>query len=145
MRVLFAEDDSDIRTFVEMTLEGDHEVVSVANGAEALAAIRDQSFGAAVLDVMMPHVNGLDVVRAIRKNERLRDIPIVLLTAKVQEDDHIAGFEVGADRYLTKPFDPLTLLEFLDELGATPVHRRIEEREEQLRQARFLRTLQHRF
>lgn len=145
MRVLFAEDDRDIRAFVEMTLEGDHEVISVADGAEALAAIRDQGFEAAVLDVMMPQVNGLDVVRAIRKDERLRDIPIVLLTAKVQEDDHIAGFEVGADRYLTKPFEPLTLLEVLDELGAAPVHRRIEEREERLRQARFLRTLQHRF
>ncbi|HEX9889755.1 MAG TPA: response regulator [Nitriliruptorales bacterium] len=144
MRILIAEDDEDIRALLEVTLL-DHDVVSVGDGRAALPLIGSDRFEAAVLDVMMPEVDGLSVCRAIRRDERIRDIPIVMLTARVQEEDHIKGFEAGADRYLTKPFEPDDLTEILAELEAMPVQRRVADREERLRQARFLRQVEHRF
>jgi DNA-binding response OmpR family regulator len=144
VRVLVAEDDRDIRALIEISLL-DHDVVGVADGVEALDAIQAQGFDAAVLDVMMPEVDGLMVCRGIRNHDRLAGIPVVMLTAKVGEDDHIKAFEAGADGYMTKPFEPTDLVEMVELLAATPQQRRVDDRSEKLRQAQFLRQLQHRF
>lgn len=144
MRLLIAEDDADIRAFLEVALM-EHTLVTAEDGAVALQLLESHVVDAAVLDVMMPKTDGLTVCRAIRADARLRDIPIVMLTAKVSEDDHIKGYEAGADRYVTKPFDPEVLLDTLSELAGMHAQRRLEVREEELRQARFLRRLENRF
>lgn len=144
MRVLIAEDDGDVRALIEVALL-DHHLIMTNDGDEALDALQTEAVDAAVLDVMMPGTDGFNVCRAIRQNDRLKDIPVVMLTARVREDDHIKGFEAGADRYMTKPFEPDQLTDVLEELAGTPTERRQRERRDQLDQARFLRHLEQRF
>lgn len=110
-RVLVADDDSDIRELVRFKLEqAGHEVVTTADGDAALAAIRDQPPDLALLDIMMPRRNGIELVQEIRKNDDLTGLAVVLLTARAREQDVQHGFEVGADDYIVKPFSPRELL-----------------------------------
>ena len=108
--VLIAEDDTEIRTALEriLTYEG-YQVVAVADGATALEALSEHEPDAAVLDVMMPFVDGLAVCRRMR--ERGNQTPVLMLTARQEVPDRVAGLDAGADDYLPKPFD-------LDELLA---------------------------
>jgi len=109
-RVLVADDDRAIRESLGRALELEgYDVITVADGAAALSAVRDLPADVLVLDVMMPGVNGLDVCRVLRAD---RDrTPILMLTARTETPDRIAGLDAGADDYLPKPFD-------LDELLA---------------------------
>jgi two-component system response regulator MprA len=109
-RVLVADDDRAIRESLVRALELEgYVVISAADGAAALTLIRDETPDAVVLDVMMPSVDGLTVCRVLR-SERNR-IPILMLTARTETPDRVAGLDAGADDYLAKPFD-------LDELLA---------------------------
>lgn len=109
-RILIADDDLDIRELVEFKLTSlGHEVTAVSDGQAALAACRGRRPDLAVLDVMMPGVTGLEVVAAIRAEPGLADLPVILLTARAQEDDVSIGLEAGADDYVTKPFSPREL------------------------------------
>jgi len=106
-RIVIADDDVDIRELVEFKLSTlGHEVVSVADGAAAVAACQDQRPDLAVLDVMMQGMSGLEAVRLIRADASLADLPVILLTARAQESDVETGFNSGADDYITKPFSP---------------------------------------
>lgn len=109
-KVLIVDDEAHIRLLLEQTLdeldEHDVELLTAANGQEALDAVRDERPRMVLLDVMMPLVNGFDVCRTIKGDEALRDTFVLMLTAKGQELDRKAGEEVGADLYMTKPFDP---------------------------------------
>lgn len=108
--VLVADDDPLIRELIQFRLErSGYAVVMAADGDEALALARDRLPDLAVLDVMMPGLNGYEVTRRLRAEEATRRIPIILLTARVQEADVAQGFEAGADDYLTKPFSPQEL------------------------------------
>jgi two-component system response regulator MprA len=109
-RILIADDDRAIRESLcrVLALEG-YTVSAVTDGATALAAVRESSFDAALVDVMMPNVDGLTVCRVLRA-ERNR-LPILMLTARVETSDRVAGLDAGADDYLPKPFE-------LDELLA---------------------------
>ncbi|MDQ3937290.1 MAG: response regulator [Chloroflexota bacterium] len=113
--ILIADDEHHIRLLIEQTLEsfedeGD-ELVMAADGEEALRLAFDRRPRVVLLDVMMPKVNGFDVCRQL-KDEMGPDAPyIILLTAKGQAFDRQRGAEVGADRYMTKPFDPDELVE----------------------------------
>jgi CheY-like chemotaxis protein len=113
--VLIVDDEQHIRLLIEQTLEElldeGVELYTAADGDEALAAITAQRPDLVFLDVMMPGRSGLDVTRAVRADPALRGAHIVLLTAKGQAQDQEAGLAAGADRYLTKPFDPDALLE----------------------------------
>jgi two-component system response regulator MprA len=101
--VLVAEDDAAVRSAVVRVLELDgYRVQAVKDGRAALDALIDATPDAAVLDVMMPFVDGLTVCREIR--HRGNRVPILLLTAKVEVDDRVAGLDAGADDYLVKPF-----------------------------------------
>jgi len=102
-RVLVAEDDQGIREALERALrfEGYH-VRAVRDGAEALAAVADQTPDAVVLDVMMPNVDGLTVCRQLRRVHR--ELPILMLTARHEVADRVAGLDAGADDYLVKPY-----------------------------------------
>lgn len=109
-RILVADDDVDIRELVEFKLTTlGHDVVAVSDGLAAIDACHANRPDLAVLDVMMPGVSGLDAIRAIRADPRLKDLPVILLTARAQESDIETGFESGADDYITKPFSPREL------------------------------------
>ncbi len=112
--VLIVDDEQHIRLLIEQALEDltddGVELYTASDGEEALAVIEAQRPDLVFLDVMMPRRNGLDVCRAVRGDLGMSDPHIVLLTAKGQADDRQAGIDAGANRYLTKPFDPDELL-----------------------------------
>jgi two-component system response regulator MprA len=109
-RVLVVDDDPQLREALTRALElDDYRVATASNGAQALEAISAQRPDVVVLDVMMPYVGGLDVCRTLR--ERKDRLPILVLTARDEVGDRVAGLDAGADDYLTKPFA-------LDELRA---------------------------
>jgi DNA-binding response OmpR family regulator len=118
--VLIVDDEQHIRLLIEQTLEEltdeGVELYTASDGEEALAAIEAQSPDLVFLDVMMPRRNGLEVARAVREELGRTDTHIVLLTAKGQAVDREAGLAAGANRYLTKPFDPDELLAIAHEV-----------------------------
>jgi len=111
VRILVADDDEDIRDLVHFKLsQAGFDVHTVADGAAALSAIEAEPPALAILDVMMGGLSGVDVLRRIRENERLRNVAVLLLTARARDADVDAGFEAGADDYVAKPFSPRELL-----------------------------------
>jgi DNA-binding response OmpR family regulator len=104
-RVLVVEDDEHIRDLVllHLRLEG-LSPVAVGDGNEALRLARTEPFDAVVLDLMLPGLDGVTVCRAIRRDSRNTDVPILMLTARREEADKVLGLDSGADDYLTKPF-----------------------------------------
>jgi DNA-binding response OmpR family regulator len=108
--VLVADDDEDIVALVRLRLERAGLAVVVArDGESALAAARERRPRVAVLDVSMPGLDGLEVVRRLRADEATRGTGLILLTANAQEADVQRGFDAGADVYLKKPFSPAEL------------------------------------
>lgn len=118
-RILIAEDDDSLRALIRLTIEvGDLEIHEVADGEAALADALASRPQLVLLDWSMPGRSGLEVCRALRADARTSDATIVMITARAQEADRRASLEAGADRYLTKPFSPLELLDTLrDVLG----------------------------
>lgn len=113
-KLLIVDDEAHIRILIEQTLEElEDEGVSfftAENGEDALELIQKENPSLVFLDVMMPKMNGMEVCKRVKQDLGLKNIYIVLLTAKGQELDRQKGQEVGADLYMTKPFDPETLL-----------------------------------
>ena len=113
--ILIVDDEPHLRTLIHQTLEELEdegvELLTASNGEEALATIESVKPTLVFLDVMMPKLSGFDVCQRAKKVLGLTDVYIVLLTAKGQEFDRQKGIEVGADLYMTKPFDPDALLE----------------------------------
>ncbi|WP_309504805.1 MULTISPECIES: response regulator transcription factor [Nocardioides] len=108
--IVAADDDQDILRLIAFRLErSGYRVVIAHDGEEALNAVREHVPALAVLDVRMPKMDGYEVTRAIRADEATRDIPVILLTARVQDADVQRGFEAGADDYVRKPFSPQEL------------------------------------
>ena len=111
-KVLVVDDEPFICRSLSFVLrKDDYEVFEARDGEEALEVIRTEKPDLVFLDVMMPKMNGFDVVRAVRAEEHLADILIVLLTAKVQDADRQTGEDAGANDYMTKPFSPTKILE----------------------------------
>jgi PAS domain S-box-containing protein len=109
-RVLLVDDNADMREYVRKLLKARYEVIAVADGEAALAAIREKVPDLVLSDVMMPKLNGFDLLTQLRNNERTRSIPIVLLSARAGEESRLEGLEAGADDYLVKPFSARELL-----------------------------------
>src|SRR6476661_6572659 len=113
-KILIVDDEAHIRMLIEQTLEEledeDVSFFTAENGEQALQIIREENPQLVFLDVMMPKMNGMEVCRKVKKELGLKNVFIVLLTAKGQELDRQKGLEVGADLYMTKPFDPEVLL-----------------------------------
>jgi DNA-binding response OmpR family regulator len=108
--VLVADDDDDIRALVTFRLErAGYEVIEARDGEEALRLAVDLAPALAVLDVMMPKLDGYEVTTRLRQTAVTRRMPIILLTARVQESDITRGFDAGADDYIKKPFSPQEL------------------------------------
>ncbi|MCA9894174.1 MAG: response regulator transcription factor [Anaerolineae bacterium] len=107
-KILIADDEPQILNTVGAYLEKDgYTVISVRNGQEALYAFRHEKPDLVILDVMMPEMDGLQAARLIRKES---NVPLVFLTARVDEIDQIAGLELGADDYIAKPFSPRVVI-----------------------------------
>ncbi len=110
-RVLIVDDDRDIRTFVQVSLAlAGFDTIEAEDGLQAIDHAVNESPDIVVMDVMMPKLDGFTALRRMREDGRISHIPIILLTAKTQTTDKLAGFEAGADDYLTKPFDPPELV-----------------------------------
>jgi two-component system alkaline phosphatase synthesis response regulator PhoP len=113
-KILIVDDEAHIRMLIGQTLEELEdegvEFLTADNGQTALELIQSERPSLVFLDVMMPKMNGMDVCRNVKQDPALKDVYIIILTAKGQELDKQKGQEVGADIYLTKPFDPEVLL-----------------------------------
>ena len=118
-RVLVADDEPDVRYLVEFSLElAGFEVLVAGDGEEALRIAREESPDLVLLDWMMPKLDGLDVLSALRRDELTAGIPVVLLTARSSDQDTWDGWRAGADYFLTKPFDTSELTRYVDYLIA---------------------------
>ncbi len=110
-RVLVVDDESAIRDMIRFALErAEMTVDSAADAQEALLRISENRPDIILMDWMMPGVSGLELTRRLRKDAFTEDIPIIMLTAKVTEDDKVAGLEAGTDDYVVKPFSPRELM-----------------------------------
>ena len=106
--ILIVEDDTGIRDGIEIYLKTqDYQVFKAKDGIEGLEIIRDQKIHLAIIDVMMPRMDGIRMVEELRKEY---DFPVIMLSAKSEEVDKIMGLNMGADDYVTKPFQPMELL-----------------------------------
>lgn len=107
-RILIAEDDKDIAEVIKLYLENEgFQVVCAEDGQLAYEAVQKQKIDLAVVDIMLPKINGYELIKKIRENNNM---PIVILSAKNLDSDKILGLDLGADDYLTKPFNPLELI-----------------------------------
>ena len=134
VRILLADDNADMRNYVRRVLEPHWTVESVADGAAALAAARATRPNLIVADVMMPELDGFELLRALRADARTATIPIILLSARAGEEERVVGIQAGADDYLVKPFSARELT------ARVRAHLRMATmREEALRSERALR------
>jgi len=110
-KILVVDDEEDILELVRYNLarEG-YQVTGTLTGEDALRKVRSDSFDLIVLDLMLPGMDGLAFTKTLKNDSRLRSIPIIMLTAKGEESDIVAGLELGADDYITKPFSPKVMI-----------------------------------
>jgi len=111
IRVLVVDDEPDLLELVHYNLtKAGYDVACVMSGAEALTHVQTHTPDLILLDVLLPDVDGLEVCKALRRSPQTGRVPIVMLTARSEDADIVAGLELGADDYLTKPFSPRVLL-----------------------------------
>ena len=109
--ILIVDDEASIREMIVVALEmADYQCIEAANAQDAFIAIVDQRPDMILLDWMLPGTSGIELARRLKRNETTADIPIIMLTAKAEEDNKIQGLEVGADDYIIKPFSPRELV-----------------------------------
>jgi two-component system, OmpR family, phosphate regulon response regulator PhoB len=110
-KILIVEDEIDVAELLGHHLRGEgFSVEIVTNGRTAFAAVKTQPPALIVLDLMLPEISGLDLCRMIKSNPATRNVPIVMLSARIEEIDRVLGFELGADDYVVKPFSPRELV-----------------------------------
>jgi len=110
-KILVVDDEKDILDLIEYNLSNNGYIVSTAtNGELALDLIKKNNYDLIILDIMLPGKDGLDICKIIKADNEKSNIPVIMVTAKTEEIDRIAGFEIGADHYVTKPFSPRELL-----------------------------------
>lgn len=131
-RICVAEDDTDIRNVLAFTLlDGGHEVLAVRDGKAALDAVTEQSPDVLVLDLMLPEMDGYEVLKAMDAAGERDGTRVLIVSAKSDEKDLLKGFEHGADLYLTKPFDPREFLDAVSHLlEASPEELALKREEE---------------
>src|SRR4051812_41958218 len=113
--VLVADDDPDILTLVSLRLEkAGYDVVSAPDGRQAYDLVRERRPDAAILDVRMPEMDGLELIRSIRSDERSSDMFVIALSARVREANIAEGLQAGADHYMQKPFNGKQLVELIE-------------------------------
>ncbi len=121
VRVLVVDDDPVILKLLQVNFEMEgYLVTTAADGVKGLQAAREERPDVIISDVMMPHMNGLELVAALGADAMTGAIPVILLSARAQETDVNDGLHAGADDYVTKPFDPLELIDRVQQLLARP-------------------------
>ena len=116
-RILLVDDERDMVFAVKLQLEAEgFDVLTAADGQEALDKARRENPDLIILDLMLPKMDGYKVCRMLKFDKKYKKIPIIIFTARIQQSDEKLGYEVGADVYLTKPFEPKTLLAKIQEL-----------------------------
>ncbi len=114
LKVLVCDDERHIVRLIQVNLERQgYQVVTAFDGKEGLEKIRTEKPNLVVLDVMMPYMDGFEVLKTIRKEPETENLPVIMLTAKAQDKDVFEGYHYGADMYLTKPFNPMELVTFV--------------------------------
>lgn len=110
-RILIVEDEEEIRDLIALLLRREgHAVDAVGTAEEALPLVEQRSYGLLVLDWMLPGASGVDITRKLRKSASAAELAILMVTARAEATDIVAGLEAGADDYLSKPFDPQVLI-----------------------------------
>ena len=114
LKVLVCDDERHIVRLIQVNLERQgYNVVTAFDGKEGLEKIRAEKPNVVVLDVMMPYMDGFEVLKTIRREPETENLPVIMLTAKAQDKDVFEGYHYGADMYLTKPFNPMELVTFV--------------------------------
>ena len=109
--VLIVEDEADLVTLLRYNLEKEgFRTIAAGDGEEALLLAAEQSPNLILMDWMMPLMSGLEACRQLRRNPKTRDVPVIMLTARGEEEDRVRGLNSGADDYISKPFSPTELL-----------------------------------
>jgi CheY-like chemotaxis protein len=138
VKVLVIDDEPDVLLLCRVNLEhAGHEVLQAPDGPHGLALAREEHPDVVVLDLMMPMMDGYAVLAALQGDEETRDVPVVILTAKVQMEDQIRSWTDGCSDFLTKPFPPDRLLDALERVTTMSADERAERRD------RVLRDLDH--
>jgi two-component system OmpR family response regulator len=144
--VLVVDDDPDIRGMLAFTLmDSGFEVRQAADGDAALVALAERAPDCLVLDLMMPGTDGFGVLRAKRQQGLAPDTRVLILTCRTGERDYVRGWELGADEYVSKPFDPERLVLRIAELLAVPVAELAARRDAELQKADLLSRLETAF
>ncbi|TAM37524.1 response regulator [bacterium] len=116
-KILVVDDESGLVEMLSIRLEvNNYQVISASDGQEGLDKARSEAPDLIILDLMLPRLDGYQVCRALKSDEKYKQIPIVIFTARAQESDIRAGKEAGADAYITKPFEPDILLAKVSQL-----------------------------
>ena len=119
MKILIADDDPIVRSFLDALLtDAGYEVITASDGEKALAGVREQKPDLVILDLVMPYRDGFEVCRAIRSTPEVRSVPVIILSMKDRESDALKAFDLGADEFIRKPFNPLELLARIKKLLA---------------------------
>jgi two-component system alkaline phosphatase synthesis response regulator PhoP len=110
-KILVVDDEKDILELIDYNLtKNGYRVKTASSGEEALELVKENDYDLIILDLMLPGVDGFDITKIIKADKQKAGIPIVMVTAKADEADKVAGLEIGADHYVTKPFSPRELL-----------------------------------
>ena len=113
--ILFVDDDPNIQRLLKRIAEKFHfNIIQAFNGQEALKSLKENKVDLVLLDIMMPQMDGRDVCRKIKSDERTKEIPVIIFSAKDHQSDRLLGFQLGADDYITKPFHLEVLMRKLE-------------------------------
>jgi two-component system alkaline phosphatase synthesis response regulator PhoP/two-component system response regulator VicR len=113
-KILVCDDERHIVRLIQVNLERQgYQVVTAFDGKEGLEKVKSEKPDLCVLDVMMPYMDGFELLKNIRREPETENLPVIMLTAKAQDKDVFEGYHYGADMYLTKPFNPMELVTFV--------------------------------
>ena len=117
-KILVCDDERHIVRLIQVNLERQgYQVVTAYDGKEGLEKVKSEKPDMVVLDVMMPYMDGFEVLKHIRRDPATEALPVIMLTAKAQDKDVFEGYHYGADMYLTKPFNPMELISFVKRIA----------------------------
>ena len=126
-QIIIVEDEPEIAELIELHVKREgYSTQIIDDGGEALAIIKKSPPDLILLDLMLPGMSGLELCRALRWEEATRELPVIMVTARGEESDVVAGLEVGADDYVTKPFSPRVLIARISQHPASAESARIQ-------------------
>lgn len=141
-KILVVDDDPTMVKLINVNLKlNNYAVLEATSGEQALEIVNSEQLDLVVLDIMMPGVDGWEVLRQIRSKPETQEMPVILVTAKTQDSDVIKGWELGADEYVIKPFNPLLLVEVVRMVLDRSYEERLERRKKQKEKLEVLRSL----